>query len=118
MNITSKCADMDIPLYEIFNLNPDDFIDENITDLPFSVRILNRMQGNGVFTLSDLIKKTKNELLSIKNLGVTCLEEIHKYFENISKDNRTAPNKNINVTSIIKEHKDCLLYTSPSPRDA
>lgn len=34
MNITSKCADMDIPLYEIFNLNPDDFIDENITDLP------------------------------------------------------------------------------------
>ena len=59
MNITSKCADMDIPLYEIFNLNPDDFIDENITDLPFSVRILNRMQGNGVFTLSDLIKKTK-----------------------------------------------------------
>lgn len=28
MNITSKCADMDIPLYEIFNLNPDDFIDE------------------------------------------------------------------------------------------
>ena len=49
MNITSKCADMDIPLYEIFNLNPDDFIDENITDLPFSVRILNRMQGNDVF---------------------------------------------------------------------
>lgn len=37
MNITSKCADMDIPLYEIFNLNPDDFIDENITNLPFSV---------------------------------------------------------------------------------
>lgn len=109
MNITSKCADMDIPLYEIFNLNPDDFIDENITDLPFSVRILNRMQGNGVFTLSDLIKKTKNELLSIKNLGVTCLEEIHKYLENISKDNRTAPNKNINVTSIIKEHKDDII---------
>ena len=43
MNITSKCADMDIPLYEIFNLNPDDFIDENITNLPFSVRILNCM---------------------------------------------------------------------------
>lgn len=72
---------MDIPLYEIFNLNPDDFIDENITDLPFSVRILNRMQGNGVFTLSDLIKKTKNELLSIKTSESLAL----KKYTNISK---------------------------------
>ena len=72
MNITSKCADMDIPLYEIFNLNPDDFIDENITDLPFSVRILNRMQGNGVFTLSDLIKLNAWAALTAKRATISC----------------------------------------------
>ena len=72
MNIANKCADMDIPLYEIFNLNPDDFIDENITDLPFSAQILNRMQGNGVFTLSDLIKLNAWTALTAKRATIFC----------------------------------------------
>ena len=72
MNITSKCADMDIPLYEIFNLNPDDFIDENITNLPFSVRILDCMRGNDIITLSDLIKLNAWTALTAKRATISC----------------------------------------------
>lgn len=100
--------DEDTTLYEKYGLNPDDYSDEEITTIPFSIRILNRMQSNGIFSLADLLKKTPSDLLKINNFGITCLKEVYSFVENLSSEHVSSPRNNKKSNS-IHNHKEDLL---------
>lgn len=43
-----------------------------IDDLEISKRLRNRLKRGGINTLEELLKKEKEELMSIKNYGMNC----------------------------------------------
>ena len=51
-------------------------IDIKIDELDFSVRTMNCLEGANINTFKDLIKKTKSELLLIRNMGKKSMIEI------------------------------------------
>ena len=65
-----------------------------IEELDLSVRSFNCLKRANINTVEDLISKTEDEMMKVRNLGRKSLEEV------------------INKLAMI-----CLLYTSPSPRD-
>ena len=53
-----------------------------LTDLDLSVRALNCLKGAEVFTLGDLVKFTKADLLKVRNFGKKSLTELDRLLEN------------------------------------
>ncbi len=56
----------------------EDLLAKPISELDLSVRAKNCLDSENVQTIGDLVKKTENELLDIKNLGKTSLTELKK----------------------------------------
>ena len=50
-------------------------LDNSLADLNLDLRTVNILEGIGVLTLRDLVEKSKEELLSVKNLGSQTLKE-------------------------------------------
>ena len=52
-------------------------------EIGLTVRTTNCLEERGIFTVRDLLKTNREELLSISNFGEKTLEEVYKSLENI-----------------------------------
>lgn len=49
-----------------------------VSDLGFSVRTSNCLEEAGIESINDLLKRTEEELLQVRNFGKTCLTEVQE----------------------------------------
>lgn len=76
---------------------PESVVDErlamSIAELGLSVRTQNFLEARKIFTVNDLVHKTRGDLLSIPGFGDACLEEVYKGLEGIGfmRTNRPQP---------------------------
>ena len=55
----------------------------SIEELDLSVRPLNCLKRAGIYTVEDLIKKTEEDMLKVRNLGRKSLDEVIRKLEGI-----------------------------------
>jgi hypothetical protein len=55
-----------------------DILNKPVEDLGLSVRALNVFRVEGINTVADLVRKTDNELMYMRNMGAGTLKEIRK----------------------------------------
>jgi DNA-directed RNA polymerase subunit alpha len=58
-------------------------LDMSTAEIGLSVRTTNCLEERGIFTVSDLLQCTREDLLSISNFGEKTLEEVYKALESI-----------------------------------
>ena len=58
-------------------------LEMSTAEIGLSVRTTNCLEERGIFTVEDLLKTTREELLSISNFGEKTLEEVYKALESI-----------------------------------
>ncbi|MGI5888234.1 MAG: DNA-directed RNA polymerase subunit alpha [Oscillospiraceae bacterium] len=57
--------------------------DMPIEELDFSVRSFNCLKRAGINTVSDLVSKTQDEMMKVRNLGIKSLEEVEAKLESL-----------------------------------
>ncbi len=74
------------PPLDVSNMTPDQqaVLDRPISDLNLSVRARKCMVRLGINTISELIRKTGDDLLESENFGVTSLNEVRAKLDNLS----------------------------------
>lgn len=76
-----------MPRIPYTNMNrSDDMADRlgmSTAEIGLSVRTTNCLEERGIFTVHDLLKCTRADLLSISNFGEKTLEEVYKALEKI-----------------------------------
>jgi DNA-directed RNA polymerase subunit alpha len=60
-----------------------DRLEMSTAEIGLAVRTTNCLEERGVFTVSDLLHCTRDDLLSISNFGEKTLEEVYKALEGI-----------------------------------
>ena len=60
----------------------------SIEDMDLSVRSSNCLRRANILTVEDLVKKSKDDMLKVKNLGSKSLEEIIKKLQSYGLDLR------------------------------
>jgi DNA-directed RNA polymerase subunit alpha len=55
----------------------------SIEELDLSVRPLNCLKRAGIFTVEDLVKKTEEDMLKVRNLGRKSLDEVISKLANL-----------------------------------
>ena len=55
----------------------------SIEELELSVRPLNCLKRAGIFTVEDLVKRTEEDMLKVRNLGRKSLDEVIKKLESM-----------------------------------
>jgi DNA-directed RNA polymerase subunit alpha len=55
-----------------------DKLEMSTAEIGLSVRTTNCLEDRGIFTVEDLLRSTREELLSISNFGEKTLEEVYK----------------------------------------
>jgi DNA-directed RNA polymerase subunit alpha len=63
--------------------NRQEKLDLSTAEIGLTVRTTNCLEEKGIFTVRDLLKTTRNDLLSISNFGEKTLEEVYYALENI-----------------------------------
>lgn len=58
-------------------------LEMSTAEIGLSVRTTNCLEEKGIFTVEDLLKCTRADLLSISNFGEKTLEEVYKALEGI-----------------------------------
>ena len=58
-------------------------LEMSTAEIGLSVRTTNCLEERGIFTVGDLLKCTRDDLLSISNFGEKTLEEVYKALEGI-----------------------------------
>jgi DNA-directed RNA polymerase subunit alpha len=58
-------------------------LEMSTAEIGLSVRTTNCLEDRGIFTVSDLLKCTPDDLLGISNFGEKTLEEVYKALEGI-----------------------------------
>jgi DNA-directed RNA polymerase subunit alpha len=58
-------------------------LEMSTAEIGLSVRTTNCLEEKGIFTVNDLLHRTREDLLSISNFGEKTLEEVYKSLENI-----------------------------------
>jgi DNA-directed RNA polymerase subunit alpha len=74
------------PPLDLTGMTPDQqaVLERPISDLNLSVRARKCMVRLGINTISELIRKTGDDLLESKNFGVTSLNEVRAKLENLN----------------------------------
>lgn len=65
-----------IPLWEQLGLVPENYADMAVSELPFSIRIINVFKNNSITTVSDLLKLKPETLMGLKNFGRNSMDEV------------------------------------------
>jgi len=60
-----------------------DKLEMSTAEIGLSVRTTNCLEERGIFTVEDLLRCTRDDLLSISNFGEKTLEEVYKALEGI-----------------------------------
>lgn len=58
-------------------------LEMSTAEIGLSVRTTNCLEERGIFTVSDLLQCTRDDLLSISNFGEKTLDEVYKALEGI-----------------------------------
>ncbi len=58
-------------------------LEMSTAEIGLSVRTTNCLEERGIFTVSDLLHCTREDLLSISNFGEKTLEEVYKALESV-----------------------------------
>ena len=66
----------DIPFGEQLGLVPENYADMAVSELPFSIRIINVFKNNSITTVSDLLKLKPETLMGLKNFGRNSMDEV------------------------------------------
>ena len=77
--------DDNLTLSEVFDLNPDEYRDLDVSALPFSIRVINRLFQKDIKTVKDLLSVTTAFLMSIKGFGRNCIEQVYSYLDTLEK---------------------------------
>ncbi len=74
-----------IPLSPADRRGPDlsERLDMSTAEIGLSVRTTNCLEEKGIFTVSDLLNCTREDLLGISNFGEKTLEEVYRALESI-----------------------------------
>lgn len=74
-----------IPLNNVGNEEEDlrAKLEMSTAEIGLSVRTTNCLEEKGIFTVEDLLKCTREDLLGISNFGEKTLEEVYKALEGI-----------------------------------
>ena len=75
-----------IPLWEQLELIPEKYADMAVTELPFSVRVVNAFKNNSITTVSDLLKLKPETLMGIRNFGRNCMDEVVGRLRSLPKE--------------------------------
>lgn len=58
-------------------------LEMSTAELGLNVRTTNCLEERGIFTVRDLLRSTRQDLLSISNFGEKTLEEVYKALEEV-----------------------------------
>lgn len=70
-------------------------LEMSTAEMGLSVRTTNCLEDRGIFTVRDLLKCTRDDLLGISNFGEKTLEEVYQALESIGfcRPGRETPRK-------------------------
>ncbi len=63
--------------------NLDDRLNMSTAEIGLLVRTTNCLEEKGIFTVGDLLRSTRDELLKISNFGEKTLDEVYQALEKI-----------------------------------
>jgi len=78
------------PYFYSYGIDIDNIKDHSIFNWDLSVRTENCLKRKNIRTLKKLLGCSPDELLDIRNFGNTCLKEVEKHIERISRKNSEA----------------------------
>ena len=76
-----------------------DRLEMSTAEIGLAVRTTNCLEERGVFTVSDLLHCTRDDLLSISNFGEKTLEEVYRSLEKIGFFRASRPAGEITIES-------------------
>ena len=82
INLIDDMDDIDI-LVSKDNNEQQKTLNMNIEDLDLSVRPLNCLKRAGITTVEDLIKRSEDDMLKVRNLGRKSLDEVIMKLKNM-----------------------------------
>jgi DNA-directed RNA polymerase subunit alpha len=71
-------------------------LDMSTAEIGLTVRTTNCLEERGIFTVSDLLHCTRDDLLSISNFGEKTLEEVYKALESIGFHRKGQDESSVN----------------------
>lgn len=86
-------------LYELYNINTEEYENTDIESALFSVRVNNRLHRMGIQTVGALLKCTPEQLMELNGFGAGCFKEIYEYLESLQK---TCINDILSVDEVKK----------------
>ena len=73
----------------LFNDPSDDILDMSIEELELSVRSFNCLKRAGINSVQELVAKTPDEMMKVRNLGKKSLDEVLAKLEELNLKLRT-----------------------------
>ena len=103
-------TDLDIAFCEKYILNAEEYEGVSVTMLPFSARVINRFMGNGITTVTDLLKTTPSALMELNGFGKNCLDEVDAFCAKLNNDDSISiiQDKKVSLcsSSLFINHRD------------
>ena len=85
------------------------FLNHSVRELELSIRSENSLMRGGIHTIGDLLQKSRDDLLNIRNLGKKSLTEIEKKITKAGltlRDNSAEPESSTEKTQEAQEAPD------------
>lgn len=89
IGLTEKIGDVEI-MVEKEEEERDKILDMSIEELDFSVRSYNCLKRAGINTVGELIQKTEEDMMKVRNLGKKSLEEVDEKLKSLGLSLRKA----------------------------
>ena len=114
---------LNIPLFEQYEIEHEKYKDVSVSILPLSVRIINRLFRNNITTLDKLLMLTTDELISLNGFGKNCFSEVKTFCKSLSdeggctietpslfKKNTLSNKQNMPNIDIFKKYKNDIAF--------
>ncbi|PUU94361.1 MAG: DNA-directed RNA polymerase subunit alpha [Halanaerobium sp.] len=85
INLTDEIEDVEI-MVEVEEEEKDKILDTTIEELELSVRSSNCLKRAGINTVEELVDKTEDDLMKVRNLGKKSLQEIKDKLDELDLD--------------------------------
>jgi DNA-directed RNA polymerase subunit alpha len=85
INLTDEIEDVEI-MVEVEEEEKDQILETTIEELELSVRSSNCLKRAGINTVEELVNKTKDDLMKVRNLGKKSLQEIKDKLDELELD--------------------------------
>lgn len=82
VNMSSKASQAEI-MVEKEEESKDKVLEMTIEELDLSVRSYNCLKRAGINTVEELVRKTEEDMMKVRNLGRKSLEEVNQKLDNL-----------------------------------